>query len=143
MESTTYLRDIKIPPKKLRIFMPVIRNSTPVKVLEVLKYIPNRAAKLYYKAIHSAMANARQTLKVSDDLLQFKLLSVDAGQVLKRFNPGSHGNAKPYKKRYSHIKIVLQVKPSPPEKKIIVEEKPSVKPKTVAKAPAKKKGATK
>lgn len=72
-------------------------------------YMTNKPAKIFYQAIKSALSNATNTLKVTDDLLEFKLLSVDEGHVLKRFNPGSRGSAKPYKKRLSHIKIVLRV----------------------------------
>ncbi|MCR4312671.1 MAG: uL22 family ribosomal protein, partial [Candidatus Roizmanbacteria bacterium] len=40
----------------------------------------------------------------------FKLLSVEQGQKLKRYKPGSRGNAKPINRRMSHIKIILEAK---------------------------------
>jgi large subunit ribosomal protein L22 len=63
-----------------------------------------------YKAIESAIANATVTLKTSADLLKFKVLTVEEGQTLKRYLPGSRGNAKPIKKHMSHIKIILVAK---------------------------------
>jgi large subunit ribosomal protein L22 len=111
MESTSYFKNVKVTPKKLRFFMPQLKKLSPVKAMELLAYTTKKPARIFYKAIHSAVANAKQTLKVNDDLLQFKTLSVDEGHVLKRYNPGSRGSAKPYKKRFSHIKIVLQVAP--------------------------------
>ncbi len=122
MESVTYLKNIKIAPKKLRLMIPQIKRLRPVQALSILLYTPKKPAKILYKAVHSALSNAKQTLKVSEDLLQFKVLSIDEGQKLKRFNPGSRGTAKPYTKKFSHIKIVLWL--SQEEKKQPVSQKP-------------------
>jgi hypothetical protein len=73
-------------------------------------YESTDAAVILYKAIKSAISSARQILKVEDNLLNFKLLSVEQGQKLKRFRPGSRGNAKPINRRMSHVKIILEVK---------------------------------
>ena len=70
------------------------------------------ASEILYKAIKSAISSARQTLKVEDNLLKFKLLSVEQGQKLKRYRPGSRGNAKPINRRMSHIKIILEASKS-------------------------------
>jgi large subunit ribosomal protein L22 len=96
-----------------------------VEATNVLYYSPKRSARIFYKAIKSAINNAKQTLKVSDDLLQFKLFTVEEGQKLKRYLPGSRGNVKPVKKRYSHIKIVLTAQAELVEKgqKLAKEEK--------------------
>jgi len=68
------------------------------------------ASEILYKAIKSALSSARQILKVEDNLLNFKLLSVEQGRKLKRYRPGSRGNAKPINRRMSHIKIILEVR---------------------------------
>jgi len=107
MESITYLRNIKVAPKKLRFFTMKIKKMKPAEVVKVLRYGVTQPEKVFYKAINSAVANAKQTLKVSDDLLQFRVLLVEEGQRLKRYKPGSRGTAKPFARRFSHIKIVL------------------------------------
>lgn len=109
MESVTYLRNIKIAPKKLRLIIPQVKRLRPAQALSVLLYTPKKPAKILYKAVRSALFNAKQALKVNEDLLQFKVLSVDEGQKLKRYNPGSRGTAKPYAKKFSHIKIIMQL----------------------------------
>ncbi|MBI4004768.1 50S ribosomal protein L22 [Candidatus Roizmanbacteria bacterium] len=108
MESVTNLKNIKITPKKLRFFVPLVKKMHPMDAIEVLSHTPNKPAKILSKAVKSAIANAMQTLKVKEDLLRFKTFSIDGGQKLKRYNPGSRGNAQPYIKRFSHINIVLQ-----------------------------------
>jgi len=37
-------------------------------------------------------------------------LTVEEGQKLKRYLPGSRGNVKPIKRRMSHIKIILEAR---------------------------------
>ena len=107
MESLTYLKNLKITPKKLRLFLPVIKKMTPEQAVQSLMYSPEKSARVFYKGIQSAIANARQTLKVGDDLLKFKLLTVEEGQKLRRFKAGGRGTAKPIMRRYAHIKIIL------------------------------------
>lgn len=110
MESTVYLKNLHISPKKLRFIMPAIKKMSPAQSLEHLFYAPQKGARVFYKAIKSAIDNAKYTLKVNADLLEFKTFTVEQGNALKRFRPGGRGTAKPYKKKFAHIKIVLKVK---------------------------------
>lgn len=107
MESITYFKNLKISPKKVRFLLPAVKKLKPTMAMEHLFYTPKKPAKILYQAIKSAINNAKVSLKVADDLLKFKSLAIDEGFKLKRYNPGARGNAKPYKRRYSHIKIVL------------------------------------
>jgi len=110
MESTTYLKNIKLSPKKLRYYLASIKKMTPNDSLKYLYYGKQRANRIFYKAIQSAINNAVMSLKTTADLLDFKLLTIEEGQKLKRYIPGSRGNVKPIKRRNSHIKIVLTTK---------------------------------
>lgn len=110
MESITYLKNVKSTPKKLRLYLNQIKKLSPQDALDYLMYSTNKQSKLYYKALHSAIANATNTLKVSPDMLQFKLFTVEEGQKLRRYQAGSRGSAKPILKRFSHIKIILTEK---------------------------------
>jgi large subunit ribosomal protein L22 len=102
------MKNLRISPKKLRFLLQEIKKRKPVEVLDYLYYSPNKSAKVFYKAIKSAVANAKNTLKVDENLLQFKLLTVEEGQKLRRFRPGGRGTAKPFKRRFAHIKIILE-----------------------------------
>lgn len=107
MESLSYFKNLRVSPKKMRFMLPEIKKLKPFEALDYLMYSPRRTAKVYYKALQSAIENAKNTLKVSPDVLQFKLLTVEQGPVMKRFQPGSRGTAQPIKKRFSHLKIAL------------------------------------
>ena len=118
MESTTYLKNLKIPPKKIRFYLKEIKKMKPSESLKFLFYGQQRGTKILYKAIESAIANATRTLKTDASLLNFKVLTIEEGLVAKRYKPGARGNVRPIKKRMSHIKIVLEGE---------VEKKPEVK----------------
>lgn len=129
MESLTYIKNIRISAKKLRFMATDIRKRNPVDVLHNLNYMPKRGARLFYKAIKSAIANAKLKLKASDDLLRFKLLTIEQGQKLKRYRAGGRGTAKPFQRQTAHIKIIL-IADKPAEKvaeKVVEKAKPKVK----------------
>lgn len=79
----------------------------PAQALHHLRYTNKEPARHLYKAIQSALSNAKLTLNTSEDLLQFKVLTVEEGRKLKRFRAGGRGMAKPYVHKYSHIKVVI------------------------------------
>lgn len=110
MESKAYFINLPVSPKKVRFYLPAVKKLKPINSLDYLYYERTDAAGILYKAIKSAISSARQLLKVDDNLLSFKLLTVEQGQKLKRYRPGSRGNANPINRRMSHVKIILEVK---------------------------------
>jgi large subunit ribosomal protein L22 len=128
METKAYFVNLPVSPKKARFYLPAIKKLGPAQSLEFLMYENTDAAEILYKAIKSAVASARQILKVEDNLLNFKLLSVEQGQKMKRYKPGSRGNAMPINRRMSHIKITIEAKTVKSGKK--TEAKTEIKPET-------------
>lgn len=113
MEFKAYIKNVRISPKKLRFFLPVIKKLTPSEAMNYLFYMPQKAAKILYKSIKSAVDNAKSVAKIEENLLKFKFLTIEQGFVFKRYRPGGRGTVKPYKKRTAHIKIILEAqKPS-------------------------------
>ncbi len=110
MDAKAYFRNIHISPKKLRFLLPEVKKMSPAAAVDFLNYTPKSGAKILRKALNSVMSTARNSLKVGDDLLEFKLLTIEEGQKIKRFRAGSKGAAKPIKRRYAHIKIILTAK---------------------------------
>ncbi len=109
MESRTYIKNIRISPKKLRFLLPEIKKMKPVEALDYLFYTPKKTAKIFYKAIKSALNNAKNVLKTDEGFLKFKLLTVEEGSRLKRYRPGGRGTVKPIVKRMAHIRIILEM----------------------------------
>lgn len=134
MEAKASVIDVHSTPKKLRILLAHIKKMSPVKAMDHLFYSPKKSATILYKVIKSAVDNAKATLQIDAHLLEFKLLKVDQGHALRRYNPGSRGTSKPYRKQFSHISVVVGVKAQPNKNEII--------PKTEVKTSEKKAEAT-
>lgn len=107
MDAKASATDIHSTPKKLRFILAEIKKMKPVQALDHLMYSPRKSAKVMYKVIKSAIDNAKQTLQIDEHLLEFKLLKIDQGHALKRFNPGGRGTAKPYHKQFAHISVIV------------------------------------
>jgi large subunit ribosomal protein L22 len=103
MEYTSIQKNITDSPRKLRLVADMIRKMKPAQALETLQFTNKAAALPLAKAIKTALANAK-----TDDVV-FKSLEINEGMKLKRYRAGTagRGRGRPYKKRWSHIKIVL------------------------------------
>lgn len=106
MEVTTTQKYINTSPRKLRLVADAVRGMKPAAALTTLEFTNKAAAGLLSKAIKTVVANAKQQ-GLEDDKLSFVKIEVNEGVRLRRMRPGSRGHANPYKKRTSHIKIVL------------------------------------
>lgn len=106
MEAKAYIKNVKISPKKLRFLIDAVKKLDPYKALDHLYYTPTKSAKILYKAVKSAIDNAKN---ISKDIegLKFKKLLIEEGRKLKRFRAGGRGTAKPILRRFSHIKVIL------------------------------------
>ena len=102
-------------PKKLRRIIPLIKDLSPQDAVERLPFVDKRASRLLRKTITTAIANAKQS-GVSTENLAFKEIQINEGPRLKRYRAGARGRVKPYKRRMSHIRVVLVTKTTPNEK---------------------------
>ena len=107
MEITAVTRDVRITPRKVRIVADAIRKLPIPKALANLSIIEKRGASILVRTLKSAIANAVNNAKKKEDTLRIKSIDVFEGPFLKRFRPSTKGRVHPYKKRSSHIKIVL------------------------------------
>lgn len=106
MEITTIQKYIHTSPRKIRLVADMVRRMTPGKALDILHFTPNYAATDLTKAIQTALASAKQK-GLDEAVISFKSIEINGGPVMKRFRPASKGRALPFKRKMSHIKIVL------------------------------------
>ncbi|MEQ9823375.1 MAG: 50S ribosomal protein L22 [Puniceicoccaceae bacterium] len=107
MEIRALTKYSRISPKKAREITRVIQGRNASEAVDLLKFIPRKSARLVSKTLQSAIANAENNANLSADALTIKSAIVNEGPALKRFRPAARGSAHPYKKRMSHIQIVL------------------------------------
>ena len=107
MEVTAYTRYTRISARKAREVARELRGRPANDALELLKFIPRKAARLLYKTLHSAVANAENNHNLNSDDLVIKEAIVEEGPAFRRFKAAARGSAKPIRKRTSHLRIVL------------------------------------
>lgn len=110
MEIIALSKSVRIAPRKVSLVAQSIRNKPALEALQILALIRKRAAYPLEKTLKSAMANAVHNAKVAKEALFVKKIEVSGGAALKRFHPSTRGRVHPYKKRTSHIKIILEIK---------------------------------
>lgn len=110
METTHIQKYIHTSPRKLKLVADMVRSMEPLKAIKVLEMTKKAAALPLSKAIKTAVANAKQQ-KLSEGKLVFKSLEINSALtrrgVTGRFHAQARGRTNPYKKRQSHIRIIL------------------------------------
>jgi large subunit ribosomal protein L22 len=89
----------------------VVRNKDAEEALDILRFMPQKAAEPVYKLIQSAVANADQNYGLEIDELFVSRIYADDGPR-RRLAPyggrfGARGRFKPILRRTSHVTVVL------------------------------------
>ena len=110
MEARAIAKGLRIPPRKARLIIDLIRGKSVVEADRICRNYNSEAARLTLKVLTSAVANAENNLGLDKTKLYVSKAYVDEGQTLKRMKFGSRGHVDPIKKRTSHITIVVSEK---------------------------------
>lgn len=103
-------RGAPVSPRKARLVVDMIRGKDLGAALAVLQFAPQRAAKMLFKVVRSAQANAEDRGVNDVDSLYVSKAWVDEGFRIKRFRPRSRGMAAPFVHRRSHLCVELDVR---------------------------------
>ncbi len=106
MEYQAVAKYIHMSPRKIRLVADTIRGKNGVKAATMLATYPKRAAKPLIDVLTSALANAK-VKQANTDELKIAFIDVTGGPALKRWHAVSKGSAHAFKKRMTHIRIVL------------------------------------
>ncbi len=107
MEVKAIAKTLRIPPRKARIVIDLIRGKDVAEAAAILKFTPNAAADAIAKVLKSAVANAVNNNEMNEEKLYVKACYANEGITLKRFMPRAKGSASAIHKRTSHITIVV------------------------------------
>lgn len=106
MEYQAISKYIRTSTRKLRLVADSIRPLTPAQAVMKLAVLPKQAGRPMKLVIESAIANAKQK-NADPSKLRFKTIDVSGGPVMKRWHAVSRGSAHQYKKRMTHVRVVL------------------------------------
>ena len=122
MISQATARFLRIPPRKARLVLDLIRGKGVDEAANILTYSNTKAARLVSDVLDSAVANAKRLPHVKEDDLYISFIQADGGPMLKRFRAATMGRAGSVLKRTSHILIQLDLKESKLVKKVAPKE---------------------
>lgn len=97
--SKALLKYVRVSPIKARLVASEIKNMNAEFALATLQFSVNKASRIIYKVIASAVANGNH--EASDVII--KSCIVNSGPVLKRMIPKARGRGAPIRKPTSHI----------------------------------------
>jgi len=101
---------IRIGPRKLDRVVKLIRGMSPVKAIEMLRFMPQKGARILEKVIKSALANAKNNHKLNEDDLVISQAYANKAVTMKRWQPRARGRMFSIYKRNSHLTVLLKSK---------------------------------
>ncbi|MEQ1932736.1 MAG: 50S ribosomal protein L22, partial [Fimbriimonadaceae bacterium] len=93
MEVRSVAKFIKVQPRKVRLIAAAIRGEDVRKATGLLRYHTSKGAKVLYKVLGSAVANAQENHGIAPENLRISCIMVDEGPTMKRIIPRSMGRA--------------------------------------------------
>lgn len=112
-------------PRKINLVLDSIIGQDPQSAIEVLKFVPNHAAKFIIKLLKQALGNASDQYKLTASDLVISQAYATKASTSRRMRFAGRGRTQPYLKTTSHMTIILKAKLSPSP----VPQKPASKPK--------------
>ena len=107
MEVKATAKTLRIPPRKARLVIDLIRGKDVAEAAAILRFTPNAAAVAIGKTLKSAVANAVNNNDMDEEKLYVKACYANEGVTLKRYMPRAKGSASAIHKRTSHITVVV------------------------------------
>ena len=107
MEVKAVAKYVRISPQKVRKLIDAVKGKPVEDGLNILKFMPQKAASIVEKTIRSAVANADQYPDMDVDSLVIQNIMADQGPTLKRFKARARGRGTRILKRTAHITVIL------------------------------------
>ena len=107
MEAKAIAKYVRMSPRKARLVANLIKGKDIQEAEAILRYTPNKAAKVIQKVLLSATANAENNLELDKSNLVVKSAIIDQGPSIKRIKPMAQGRADRMVHRTSHVTVVV------------------------------------
>jgi large subunit ribosomal protein L22 len=108
MQFVAKARYVRVSHYKMRPLVDVVRGKNVAYALNWLSNCSLKKAVPIKKMIESAAANAKSLQNIESADLVIKDIRIDQGPMSRYFKPGAMGRANIYRKRLSHMSIVVE-----------------------------------
>ena len=107
MEVRAVSKYVRISPRKVHKVIGAVKGKPVESGIQILKFMPQKAASILEKIVRSAVANADNNADIDIDLLVIRNIMADQGPSLKRWKARARGRGTRILKRTSHITVIL------------------------------------
>ena len=107
METKATLRGARLSAQKGRLVADLIRGKPVDQAMSLLAFTPKKGAAIIRKVLESAIANAEHNDGADIDVLKVKIIHVERGTFLKRFQARAKGRGNRILKHTCHIFITV------------------------------------
>ena len=110
MEAVAVRKYIRSSPRKMRRVVNTIRGLSVPEAIEALTFMPQAATRPIELTVRNALRNLADLNpdeRLDEGAVRILEIRVDEGPRFKRFRAGPRGRSKPYKKRLSHLRVVV------------------------------------
>jgi large subunit ribosomal protein L22 len=108
MEVRASAQRVRISPRKARLVVDLVRGMKVSEAIEVMKFVPNKAAVDVEKLLRSVSANAENNYDLDPDDLWIKAIYADDASQMRRFKPKARGRVGKIIRRSTHITVVAE-----------------------------------
>ena len=100
-------KTVRISASKVKLVIDNIRGKDIKDAFSILKLTPNGASFAVEKVLKSAVANATNNYKMTQEKLYVKEIFANEGMIMKRFLARAKGSSSKILKRTSNITVVV------------------------------------
>jgi large subunit ribosomal protein L22 len=107
MKSKAKAKWIRIAPRKLMRVVDSVRGKKALDALAILRFMPQKGAKILKKVLKSAVSNAKNNYKMEEDKLVISEAFVNKAITMRRWQARARGRIFPLNKRTSHLTVCV------------------------------------
>lgn len=108
MEVRASLQRVRVSPRKARLVVDMVRGHKVTEAIEMMKFVPNKAAEDVGKLLKSVSANAENNYDLDPENLWIKAIYADDAPQMRRFKPRARGRVGKIIRRSTHITVIAE-----------------------------------
>src|SRR5919202_5838899 len=112
MQVRASARGVRMSDRKAQLVVAQIRGRSAAEALAILQFDPHAAARVVYKVVRSAVANAENNYALNPDDLFVVSATADKGPALPpKYRAKARGQAAVISRKTTHITVVVDDEP--------------------------------
>lgn len=111
MEARAEFKYLRIPDRKIRVVMELVKGKKVDEAMTALKFTNKRGSDIVTKLLKSAIANITAKTGVNIENLYIKTAFANQGPVFKKLHARAMGRSGVIKRKFCHASIIVSDEP--------------------------------